>query len=117
MVGLVFSGCILIPNSYCSEVAFNTQHSSQIWSRIISWNSELVHVPSQSLVSYSVTLGTEVHKAPLLFHGIFQARILEWVAISFSWGRNSADNNSPVQHLTKHLVCGLPFSSQAQEDT
>ena len=87
---LFFSGCILIPNSYCSEVAFNTQHSSQIWSRIISWNSELVNVPSQSLMTYSVTLGTEVHKAPPLFHGIFQARILEWVAISFSWGRNSA---------------------------
>ena len=42
-------------------------------------------VLSRSVVSDSVTSWTVVHQVPLSM-GILQARILEWVAISFSKG-------------------------------
>ena len=32
-------------------------------------------------------------------HGILQARILEWVAISFSWGSSPARDRTQISHI------------------
>ena len=43
-----------------------------------------VKVKSLSRVRLFVTSWTVAYQAPPSIHGIFQARVLEWVAISFS---------------------------------
>ena len=48
-----------------------------------------VKVKSLSRVLLFVTPWTVAHQAPPSMHGILQARILEWVAISFSVQRIS----------------------------
>ena len=69
---------------------------------------ENVRVPTQLLsLSASATPWTVAHQVPL--HGILQARILEWVAISFSKGYSSPRDQTaspvlqadalPVSHL------------------
>ena len=54
-------------------------------------------------------------------HGIFQARILEWVAISFSRGFSWARHRTPVSCIGRQILyteppgkCSVQFSSVAQ---
>ena len=55
-----------------------------------------------SMLSHVQLFVTLCHKGSSL-HGIFQARILEWVAISFSRG------SSLGPHVTKRLLCPWNF--------
>ena len=43
---------------------------------------------------------TVAYQAPLSVHGIFQARVLEWVAISFSRGIFPTQGSNPVSHIS-----------------
>ena len=40
-------------------------------------------------------------------HGIFQARVLEWIAISFSRGSSQPRNRTRVSHLAGQTLCRL----------
>ena len=51
-----------------------------------------------SVMSDSATLWTVARQAPL-FMGILQARILEWVAISFSRGSSQPRDRTQVSHI------------------
>ena len=51
-----------------------------------------------------VTPGTVAHQTPV--HGIFQARILEWVAISFSRGRGAVFPTQGSHLVLLHLQAG-----------
>jgi len=57
---------------------------------------------SRNMLAQFATVWTVAHHAPL-FHGILQARIPEWVAISSSRGF------FPTQGLNPHLPCLLYF--------
>ena len=59
---------------------------------------------SHSVMSDSATPWTIAHQA-LLVHGILQARILEWVAISFSRESSPPRNRTWVSH-----IAGRPFT-------
>ena len=70
-------------------------------------------VVSDSLRSYG--------PQPTSVHGIFQARILEWVAISFSRGSSWARHRTPVSCIGRQILYTEPpgkhsvqFSSVAQ---
>ena len=62
---------------------------------------------SPSRVQLFVTPWTVAHQAPLVC-GIFQARILEWVAISFSRGSFPPRNQTPVSGTGRHLFTTAP---------
>ena len=64
------------------------------------WYQEFFGAPSACLLSHAwffVTLLTVAHQAPV--HGIFQARTLEWVAISFSRTSFELKDRTRVSHL------------------
>ena len=56
-------------------------------------------------MSDSATLWTVVHQA-LLSMGIFQARILKWVAISFSKGLSQPKDQAHIAY-TSCIACGF----------
>ena len=51
------------------------------------------------VLSDSVTPWTVACQAPPAFHGLFQARILEWVAIFFSRGSSQPRDRTQVSHI------------------
>ena len=63
-----------------------------------------VKVKSLSRVQLFVTLWTVAYQAPTSM-GIFQARILEWVAISFSRGSSQPRDQTQVFHVVgRHFI-------------
>ena len=56
-------------------------------------------VKSLSRVQLFATPWTVAYQAPSSIHGIFQARVLEWIAISFSMGSSWPRNQTRVSHI------------------
>ena len=68
----------------------------------------LLFLLSQYVISYSfATLQTVAHQAPL--SGISQARILQWVAISFSRGSSQPRNQTRISCLAEGLFTAEPL--------
>jgi len=65
-----------------------------------------VHTPSQSVVCDFLTLWTVAHQAPTV-HGIFQARILEWVPLSFSRGSSWPRDQTHVSIIGRQILYPL----------
>ena len=64
----------------------------------LSQHQKQKKVKSLSHIRFFATPWTVAHKAPLV-HGIFQARVLEWVAISFSRGSSKPRDQTWVSHI------------------
>ena len=61
-------------------------------------------------VQLSATLWTVAHQAPLV-HGILQARILEWVAVSSFRGSSQPRDQTCVSYVSCHWQAGsLPLA-------
>ena len=68
-----------------------------------------VKVKLLSHVQLFATLWTVAYQAPLSIHGIFQARVLEWVVIAFSRGIFLAQRLNPgLLHCRQTLLPSEP---------
>ena len=77
------------------------------------------HVQVCSVVQLCLTL-QPVDCSPVIVHGIFQARILEWVAISYSRGSSQPRDGTPVSCVScirgGFFTTGPPGKSQTLEN-
>ena len=61
-------------------------------------------VPLPSPLPYFSEWQTENFKRPYSVHGVFQRRILEWVAISFSRGSSSPRDQTHVSSIGRRIL-------------
>ena len=75
-----------MPNNAQTTAQLHTSHTLAKWSEVAQWCPTLHDPIDHSLPGFSV-------------HGIFQARVLEWVAISFSRGSSRPRDQTQVSYI------------------
>ena len=85
-----------------SQVHFSKETNSQVQNPGTAWSRECpVGEPMSEVAQSCPTLCYPMDCSPpgSSIHGIFQARILEWVAISFSRGSSQPRDRTQVSHI------------------
>ena len=91
---LGLTGLILLSRGRSRVVPNTTVQKHQFSYMSLKWSE----VKSLSHVRLFATPWTVAYQAPSSIHGIFQARVLEWIAISFSRGSSWPRNQTRVSH-------------------
>ena len=98
--------CSILPSS-CWEISVKQKSDQHVCVCVCVCVHACVHIRVLSCIWLSVTPWTIAHQAPL-FMGIFQARILEWVAMPSSRASSQPRDWTPVSCLLYWQVGSLP---------
>ena len=93
------AGLLLLPVKYfLVHQSWRTVHVLQVINILGIFSKETVSVLSLLVVSNSFDT-MDCSPSGSSVHGIFQARILEWVAIPFSWGSSQLRDQTWISHI------------------